>query len=378
MPKPSSKKKLSRGVAKAGSVKPAKRAGSKSPSKKVKKLSKSVKKPSLWQRVRGRQRAFLKRRPHRSFRLTKRVDYKRSLEVEGYFQFSINVWREMRRGKKFFWRFGFFLVVVFLVFSLLMPQMSYNNLRDALNETAGETDFGGGLYRAGLLFLSSVSSSGLSSASDQTQQLVSGLMTIFAWLTVVYFLRHQLAGKPIKMRQALYSAGAPLVSTLTLIFIAVVQLIPVGLYAIVYSAAKNTELIKGGVGDMMAILIGVFLLALTLYWLVSTIIALVIVTISGTEPIRAWRVADDMVVGRRGRIVRRIVWHLFQVVTVWVLLALPIIWLENQLATNWVWLTKVPVVPFVLLVLMVVTVLWTSSYIYLLYRRILDDDAPPA
>lgn len=333
---------------------------------------------SLWQRLLVRRRDFLRRRPHRSFRLTKRIDTKRSLKMEGYFSFSTYVWREIKRGWSFFLALGTLLVVIFLASALLIPQMSYNNLRDALNETAGQANFGGSLYRAGLLFLSSISSSSVNPAGDQTQRVLMVLIVILTWLTVVYFLRHQLANKPIKLRQALYSSGAPLVPTIALVFFAVLQLVPMGIYAIIFSAAKNTELIKGGVSDMLAVLVGVLLLALTLYWLVSTIIALVIVTISGTGPIKAWRVADDMVVGRRGRIVRRIVWHLAQLATLWVVVALPIIWLENELAAKWDWLTKVPIVPFVILILTIVTILWSSAYVYLLYRRILDDDAKPA
>ena len=33
-------------------------------------------------------RSFLNRRPHRSFKLSRKVDYVRPLEIEGYFKFS--------------------------------------------------------------------------------------------------------------------------------------------------------------------------------------------------------------------------------------------------------------------------------------------------
>lgn len=353
-------------------------------SKKNTKSTKVVQKKKLkakltwWQKIKRRQRALLRRRPHRSFRLTKRIDTKRSLKMEGYFKFSINVWRELKRGRKIFLKFGLLLVAIFLIFSLLMPQMSYNNLREALDETAGEAGFGSRLYRAGLLFLSSVSSGSINPAGDQSQQILLALAVVFTWLVVVFVLRRQLAKKPTKLRQALYESGAPFIPTIILMFFAVIQLIPLGVYVIAFSAAKNTELIKGGVGDMLAVLVGVFVLALTLYWLVSTIIALAVATNYGTEPMKAWHIADDMVVGRRGRIVRRIVWHFFQVVTLWVVVAFPTILIENELSAKWGWLTKVPIIPFVLLVLTVTTAIWTSAYIYLLYRRVLDDNAQPA
>jgi hypothetical protein len=49
-------------------------------------------------------------------------------------------------------------------------------------------------------------------------------------------------------------------------------------------------------------------------------------------------------------------------------------WLKGVFpAINWL-----PIVPIALLTLGTATVVWSASYIYLLYRRIIDDDAAPA
>ena len=333
---------------------------------------------ALWQRFVAARKNFLRRRPHRSFRLSRRSQTSRSLKIEGYINFSINVWREMKKGKKFFAKLFVLLIVLFAVLSLTMPQTSYNNLRDALNETIQEADIGGSVYRAGLLFMSSVNSSGLTPASDQSGQMLNGLIIILTWLAVVYYLRHQLVGKEITLRDVVYNSSAPLVSTIIVLVFALIQLVPFGMFMIIYSAAKNTEVINGGVGEMLAVLSGVLIVALTLYWLVSTLIALSIVTVSGTEPIKALRLADDIVVGRRSRIVRRVLWHSIQVFMVWVVVLMPIILLENSLSNKWSWIADVPVVPIAMAILLSATIVWTSAYLYILYRKILDDKSRPA
>ena len=42
----------------------------------------------IWQQLKTRRAHFLKRRPHRSFRLTRRRDYVRSLHIPGYWSLT--------------------------------------------------------------------------------------------------------------------------------------------------------------------------------------------------------------------------------------------------------------------------------------------------
>jgi hypothetical protein len=49
-------------------------------------------------------------------------------------------------------------------------------------------------------------------------------------------------------------------------------------------------------------------------------------------------------------------------------------WLKGVLpALEWL-----PLVPVALLALSSLTVIWAASYVYLLYRKVVDDDAKPA
>ena len=93
---------------------------------------------------------------------------------------------------------------------------------------------------------------------------------------------------------------------------------------------------------------------------------------------QASRAAGDLVVGRRLRILLRLLWLALIIILTWAVVMIPIIlfdaWLKGVFpAINWL-----PLVPVALLVLGTVSVVWAAGYIYLLYRRIVNDDAAPA
>ena len=120
------------------------------------------------------------------------------------------------------------------------------------------------------------------------------------------------------------------------------------------------------------------LAALSAYWITSTALAMVVVTLPGMYPLRALRIAGDMVVGRRLRILYRLLWMTVITVLAWVILLIPFIMIDMGLKA-WIpaidWL---PIVPVVVLILGTISFIWMTTYVYLLYRGIVDDDAKPA
>lgn len=347
--------------------------------KKSQSAKKAESKLSFWQNLYQMRRDFLGRRPHRSFCLSRRQQFRRPLEIKGYIAFSLDVWRQLKRGRRFFFRLFLLSFVIFVALSLLMSQSAYNNLRSALNLSMKEAGFVNGLYKASLLVFSSFSFGASDLAGfGQTQVVLSGLVFILIWLVTVYFLRHQLADKTVNLKTAVYNCFAPFPATVLLLFLAILQAVPFALYAIVYSAARQYESLLSGVGGLLAALAGILIFALVLYWLVSTLIALVLVTIQGTTPFQAWRVADDMVTGRRGKIVRRVLWHLLQVFMLLVVTLIPLAMIENVLAEKWDFITKLPIMPVVFVFQSILVAIWSSAYVYMLYRKILDDKSQPA
>ena len=344
---------------------------------------KSAKKQAWYKRivasVKKRQADFLSRRPHRSFRLTRRRDYRRSLVLPGFIAFTHEVNKTLWQHKKIF----IWLAIVYAVLTVgligLASQDTYSALTETLQES-GSDIFGGDWSQAGQagLLLLTIMTTGISNTPSEAQQIYAALLVLMVWLATVWLLRNLLAGHKVKLRDGLYSAGAPLVATFLVGLVLVVQLLPVALAFIAYSAAVASGLLAGGIEAMLFWVGATLLAALSLYWISATFMAMVIVTLPGMYPMKALRIAGDMVVGRRVRLLLRLIWMSFVITITWVVVLLPIIlfdgWVKGVIpAIEWL-----PIIPIVILLLSTITVIWMTSYVYLLYRKIVDDTAPPA
>lgn len=330
--------------------------------------------------VRIRRAHFMRRRPHRSFRLTQRRDYTRSLKLPGYFAFTIEVSQLLWQRKRVFIILGIIFLALTVAFGLLGSQSLYTQLTDVLTATEPDGMFEGvvgEVNKAGLLLLS-IASAGLTVELSEGQSIAAVFFSLYLWLTVVWLLRNILAGKKVKVRDGVYSAGAPIVSTLLMFLILLIQLVPAALSIIVVTAGVQTGFIHEGVASMAAGLALLLIVVASLYWVVSTFFALVVITLPGMYPFRALAVAGDLVVGRRLRLLYRILWLIVTVVSWWVVIMIPIILLDSVLKSQFDQIAWVPFVPVAVLIMTTFTIIWVATYIYLLYRKVVDDDASPA
>ena len=350
----------------------------KQPVSKFRRLIKTVANHRLAKTLNSRIRGFLARRPHRSFRLTRRRDYRRSLELPGYLSFSLEVLKVLA-SRKYLW-LG--VAAVYLVIGLALggftSQATYQTIGSTLEESVTQLAEGdvGQLSQAGLLALAAFS--GSAANIGEAQQVYFGLLAILIWLTTVWLLREHLAGRRPSIRDGLYSSGAPLVPTFLVSIVLILQLLPIGLMAIVYTAVSSTGLIDEGFGAFISFVIAVLAIALTLYWLTATFISLIVVTLPGMYPFQALRTGGDLVVGRRLRIMYRLLWLTFSSLVSWFLVIIPAIALDRWLVGIWQFWENIPIVPLVAAALSSLLMIYAASYIYLLYRKVVDDDAAPA
>jgi hypothetical protein len=331
-----------------------------------------------YQTLRARQRAFLARRPHRSFRRTLRRDYARSLRLPGYHAFTLQVYRELRAHKKTFLLLviGYGLATVIL--GGVTSQATYAQINELLQDSAStlDADGWGQVGRAGLLLLATFASGPGNLTADQ--QVYLAIILLFVWLSTVWLLREFKLGRKPVLRDALYNSGAPFISTLLLLVVLVCQLLPIGIVALVYAALSSVGIVGEGFGSMLFWACAAVVAALVLYWVTSTVIALVVVTLPGMYPLRAMKAAGDLVVGRRLRIMYRILWALGTVGLAWVVVMLPLVLLTTWLTSMWAWVANVPILPIVAALLSALSVVWVSAYVYTLYRKVVDDGAAPA
>jgi len=333
---------------------------------------------SFFARLDARRRAFLSRRPHRSFRRTRRREYERSLKLPGYHAFTLQVFTELRAHVRTLILLVAFYAVLLVVLGGVTNQDSYTQINQLLSESSTTLAAGGWdkVGQAGLLLVASFASGPSNLSTDQ--QIYLATVLVFVWLSTVWLLREYKLGRKPKLRDGLYNSGAPFISTLLLVLVLICQLLPVGIVALVYSALSSVGIVSAGFGSMLFWVFAAIVACLVLYWVTSTLIALVVVTLPGMYPLRALKAASDLVVGRRLRIMYRILWVFGTVLIGWLIVMVPLVLLTTWLQSVASWMSNVPIMPLAAALMTALTVVWVTSYIYILYRKVVDDGATPA
>lgn len=328
--------------------------------------------------LKTRHAAFMKRRPHRSLRRTRRRDYARSLRLPGYHAFTLQVWRMLISHKKTFIFLTLTYALIMIIVGGVTSQETYTKINDLLKQSSKDI-FGDGMGKVGQASLLAVSAF-LTGPGNLTsdQQIYLGLTLLFVWLASVWLLREYLLNRKPKLRDALYTSGAPVLSTMVVLFVMIVQLLPIGLVALAYAGLVSVGILDGGFASMLFWIFAGVVSLMVLYWITSTFIALVIVTLPGMYPLHALKLSSDIVIGRRLRILYRLLWGLMTMLLAWLCVMVPVILLDTLVKSAWTAVADAPFVPLVAAVMSAFTVVWFSAYVYLLYRRIVDDDAKPA
>lgn len=364
------------------SAKPRKAAaptGKKKPATKTKSAQVSPAPLSHWQKAKKRTADFLARRPHRSFRRTLRRDYVRPLELPGHIAFSTAVFREIMKQRNSFLLLALLYTAISIGFIGIGSQAYFLELSDTLRETSGDI-FGGAwgeIGKAGLLLLGTMNGN-LTSSLTELQQFYAVLFFLLLWLTTVWLLRAGLAGNTIRLRDALYSSGGPIVPTLILAVLFLVQLLPAALAIIAYNAGVATGFLQGGAAAMVFAGAAGLLVTLSIYLVLSTFMAMVIITLPGMYPWPALIASGNLVTGRRVRLLLRLLWLFVILFVVWCLVMIPTIILSSWLQASFQGLAWLPIAPLVIIMLSSLTAIYSASYVYLLYRRVVEYDTKSA
>jgi len=294
--------------------------------------------------------------------------------MPGYWAFSAYVVKMLLAQKKLFGFILLFYVVAGTLLVGLASQDTYGQLSSLLDDAAGSWD---GIGKASLLLLTSLSG-GLNTSFTEAQQIYSVLLLLLVWLAIVWALRVLLAGNKPKFRDALYNSGAPIVSTAIVLLFTVIQLLPVALAIVLVSVGSGTGMFDSPTMSLILSLAAAGLGVLSIYWVTSSVIALVVVTLPGMYPWRAIQTAGDLVVGRRVRILLRFCWMIVCALVFSIVILLPVILLDRLLKDAVPSIEWLPIVPVVMAFLSATLIIWFAAYVYLLYRKIVEDDADPA
>jgi hypothetical protein len=257
-----------------------------------------------------------------------------------------------------------------------MSEESYNTFKDALEETNENLAHGqlGNLGKAGLLLIGTITTGGLSRGMTEVQQVFMIFLLIMTWLVTIYLVRHILAKHEVKLRDGLYNALTPFISTFCIVGVIFIELIPIFIVIVTYSAAIATEFLATPFYALVYFIFAILMILLSSYLISGSLMAMIAVTAPGLYPMTALNTANDIIAGRRIRFIIRFLFFSFVLALCWIVVMMPIILIDSALKANIDWLANIPIVSFFLLFMTVFSVVYASVYFYLFYRKLLDMD----
>lgn len=249
------------------------------------------------------------------------------------------------------------IVLVYLVLNIVfasgLSSISQNisSIKDNLDNSGAS--LGSALSGFGVLF-ASVGTSGSGAGSA-----LQSVLIVLESLVIIWALRQLLAGQAIRVKQAYYSSMYPLIPFLLVVFVMIIQLLPltigsVALNLVLSSIILNTTWLTVVFGALFAVLA-----AWSLYMISSSVFALYIVTLPDMQPRQALRSARNLVRFRRLAIMRRALF-----LPIFLLIAF------GAIIVPLILFATIAVAP-VFYLLSMVAILFVHTYLYSLYRSLL-------
>ena len=323
----------------------------------------------VWDRKRARVKL------HHSFRRSYREDYNRPLQTPGLVAHANSAMKIIFKNWRLFLPLLLFIVVANVLFVGIMSQQTYETVQNSLDESyemLKEGNVISNLAKSSMLLISTVTSGGLNNGMTEVQQLLMVFFFAITWLITIYFLRHLMAGNKPKFRDGLFNALTPLISSLCIIVLVFIHLIPIIICTIVYSSAVQTGFLDTPLYAFLFWLFCGLLGLLSFYLLPVSITALIATSAPGMYPINAIHAATDLLQGRRTKMVIRVVFMAIYLAVIWIIIALPLFYLDLALKENFDIFDGFPFAPLVLQVMTTFTAIYITTYFYLYYRRMLD------
>lgn len=308
-----------------------------------------------------KRQEYLAPRPHRSFRKTRKQ--RTRPELATIKDTAFGAFRTLWQEKRVLGGLAIFYMVATYIFVGGIAQSDFSELQKATLQV-----FGGNVGSIGtaVSLLASTMGGAFNQSMTELQQFLEIFIAILFWLALVWALRMRFAEQRVKIRDALYNSGAPIIAYVIVGLIIVLQLTPgvVGIY--VFSVAQSGVWLQGGVEVMLFAMAAFLLVCLSIYWVSSSLIALVVVTLPQMYPWRAVAIAGELAIGRRMRLIGHVIVLLIILFLLWLVVLLPALLLYSWLRFDWL-----PLVPIVVQILGALTIMYVAAYVYRLYRSML-------
>lgn len=317
-------------------------------------------------KVANEQPRMLPKRSYKSFRLQKTIRRPKQQKLPSSRTLLRDTTRLLLTRKWFF--IGVVAVYGVLQLILVSGVMSSDTteIRDTLR---GTVDGVMGALAASFTLTTYVTSTTGQPGTEQAS-VYQFVLILIACLAVIWALRRveSLRGtklgadEKLRIRDAYYKGMAPLVPFVLVLVVILLEFIPLLIGSWLYSAV-----ISGGIAVSLTeqIIWGVLLSAfgvLTIYMVLSSIFALLIVTLPDMAPLQALRSSRALVLYRRWELIRKFVVYVLVAAAVLLIIVMPIAY--------WI-----PVIaPWVVYMLLTIMLAFSLAYLYVIYRELLRRD----
>lgn len=193
---------------------------------------------------------------------------------------------------------------------------------------------------------------------SETVGVFGVIIMLVLWLVTIFLVRHIMAGHRVGLRDGLYNAMTPLISTLVVFIVIAVQCLPLILLVIAYSAALKTDFLATPFYALVFFVFAILMILTSGYLLTGSLMALVAVTAPGLYPMKALNTASEMMMGRRMRFILRLLILIVMLAIIWAVILVPLSFVG----------VPVEVLSVMVIVLMCCSCVYAAVYLYLYYR----------
>ncbi len=198
-------------------------------------------------------------------------------------------------------------------------------------------------------------------ASTSEGSVYQSILLVIVSLATIWGLRQVTSGNNPRVRDTFYKGLYPLIPLILVLLVIGLQLIPMGIGGWLYSVVVVGGIAGTLIEKILWIMLVFLLVVLSLYMISSSLFALYIVTLPDMTPMRALRSARQLALHRRWTILRKILFLPLSLLILSGMIMLPFIIILPAIA-SWVFL-----------VLSLFGWIFTLTYMYMLYRELLNE-----
>jgi len=202
-------------------------------------------------------------------------------------------------------------------------------------------------------------SNNTTNSSNATSGIYQVVLILLFSLVFIYVFRKAFKKQNTTVKESMYQSMYPLIPYLVVLFIILLELIPMDIGLVLYSLVTSGGIINNIVEQIIFSILLVGFVGFSLYLLSNSIVSLYIVTLKDMTPLNSLRSAKQLVVGRRFSVILTILLLPVILLLVAVVVLIPLIMLIPALA-SWTY--------FILLIIALPIV---HSYLYSLYRELI-------